>query len=116
MASIPPMPRCTDEIAYRRWWLDLKSVSEWGARYCNDCTPEHKARMLSEKRCSFPETVFVLGDDGVLGVPSNDARVADVLSGALRIIAGPTLDELREKLRVSKLAGRLHRDALSMVA
>lgn len=34
--------------------------------YCTDCTPEYRDRMIEQKRCSYPETVFVLDDDGEL--------------------------------------------------
>ena len=57
---------------------------------CRDCTPEHRDKMIEERRCSHPETVFIVDHDGVVGV--NGERWGDwisAISGRWPVISQP---------------------------
>jgi hypothetical protein len=63
-------PDCFTDEEWATWSVAARS---WFAKppadhfACIDCTPEFKARMLLEGRCSWPDVVFVQGEDGLEG-------------------------------------------------
>jgi hypothetical protein len=84
-------PACfNDARQYRDYiWLMRQAAEPKDHGFCLDCTPEHKAKMLQEQRCSHPETKFVVWanrfrETEVIGV-SNRSRYWN------RVCAGQTI-------------------------
>jgi hypothetical protein len=49
-------------------WLWVLSQRWSTVDYCRDCTPEYRDKMVSEGRCKYPETVFVIEHGEMVGV------------------------------------------------
>lgn len=63
----PKMPPCFSNPTDWDVYVQLHIRTRGGKlMYCTDCTPEHRDHMIKQGRCSYPETVFILDDDGEL--------------------------------------------------
>lgn len=89
-------PRCFETreqwIEYQRLWQSsYRSVKPMPkVNICRDCTPEHRDKMIDEGRCVHPETVFVIDNDGIIGI--NGARWGDwmsAISGRWPVVSQP---------------------------
>jgi hypothetical protein len=63
----PAKPACFDSRQQWEEWYAAAEVCQILANnpkkpnpvaYCTDCTPEHQARMIREKRCGWPGVTF----------------------------------------------------------
>lgn len=57
-------PACWDTTANWQEWNRLNALARDNPRrpldhFCTDCTPEFKAKMVAENRCSYPTVRFV---------------------------------------------------------
>lgn len=56
-------PLCTAPEVYKLWKeATLRALPIYG--FCEDCLPEYQSRMIRERRCEHPETIFEEDDDG----------------------------------------------------
>ena len=57
---------CSDPETYLLWRESARRViPHYG--FCADCTPEYQQRMIVEKKCEHPETLFEIDSDGFIG-------------------------------------------------
>lgn len=64
-----PVPACTDPEKAAEWAVAAKKVVQ-KLRYgfCEDCTPDYQAEMISKGRCENPGVQFVQSiEDGIRG-------------------------------------------------
>lgn len=60
-------PPCFDVWQWVLWRAPHKGVKVPRPKtYCEDCTPEYQAEMLTRQRCQHPETFFVRDADGFI--------------------------------------------------
>jgi hypothetical protein len=59
------------KVNYPTCFNDPKEFKDWvryarqskpseSDSFCTDCTPDYRDKMVAEKRCQFPDTIFVL--------------------------------------------------------
>lgn len=64
-------PRCFSQEAWLLWLEAARSALPprnglREHRWCSDCTPEYKQKMVDAKRCAHPEVLFRVDEDGFL--------------------------------------------------
>ena len=60
-------PACFDSNEQFRSWQNVYKAAKPGqSQYCEDCTPEYKAKMLEQLRCGHTKVVFFQDADGFL--------------------------------------------------
>ena len=55
----PPCFKDREQYKNYMWSIVKVGLPSDGTNYCLDCTREYKIKMLKEKRCEHPETIFV---------------------------------------------------------
>ena len=60
MAQKRYLPKCfSDEKQFTGWVTYARQAPPAPAHsWCEDCTPEYQAKMIMEKRCMYPGTLF----------------------------------------------------------
>lgn len=76
-------PLCFDsEEDWQCWCQDSWAIDLPTDRYCRDCDPDRRDKMIGEKRCSYPETVFVMmRGEGMVGLRRDDAGWFGAITG-----------------------------------
>lgn len=69
-------PPCFDNLDQYKAWIELAKET-FGevveAAFCTDCTVKFKLRMMREDRCVYPDTFFVMTEEGEI-VGLNEAQ------------------------------------------
>lgn len=67
-------------------------------RFCTDCLPEYRDRMIAEGRCAHPETVFVHNGGEVIGVNGDRwSTWLGAISGTRGPVVSPPARIVRDK-------------------
>lgn len=105
-------PACFESDEQWREWATLADFTQLPRRrFCVDCSPEYRDRMLEADRCAYPETVFVIDKGGsVVGVTRDEKGWFRAVTGhfkgqgkvvrsAVVAMASPTaiIEELRRR-------------------
>jgi hypothetical protein len=55
-------PRCFDSLDQFKGWVGFarQSAPPPGHEYCHDCTEEYQSKMITQGRCEYPGTIFVI--------------------------------------------------------
>ena len=69
MAIDKTTPKCFDTAKQFTGWVAAARMSKPipAHSYCEDCTPDFQAKMIREKRCQYPGTLFHKAEGGWVG-------------------------------------------------
>jgi len=69
MAIDKTTPKCFDTAKQFKGWVDAARMSHPAPAhsYCEDCTPDFQAKMIRDKRCQYPGTLFHKSEGGWVG-------------------------------------------------
>lgn len=83
MRQIEYPPICFTRPQYSEWLSAARKAPPTQSNgYCQDCTPQYKARMMTQGLCAHPGVQFkVLDDEGLSGIRVREQK-PEGLSGA----------------------------------
>ena len=69
MATNKTTPNCFENAKQFAGWVAYARMSQPAPAhsYCEDCTPDFQAKMIREKRCQYPGTLFHKVEGGWVG-------------------------------------------------